>query len=708
MPNSYKTHTTDGTTTLFSFAEIDGWVSTGFIKVYLDGVLQTTGYSLVDLTTSTPKVQFTTAPAASKVLLISRETPSTVSSFQNNIVDFNNGSVLTEADLDNLAKGLLHVAQEAKDAGANSLGLAADGTWDAASRRIANVSSPIGPYDAVNKQYLDGYDLTGTAWTVPQSWTFTGNGSTTGFTWSSVGGPTPATTDAAMFIVEVGGVIQRPGASPNGDYTITTNAITFSEAPNNTVGIRVRNFGVARDIPVWGNPITFSGLVTAAEGITSPANCTFGGVDFGSLSASQVFVGEIPTNSGLSSNTVGIGKATLGTLATGSNCVAVGYSAATALISGNKNTSIGAFSSVGSTGSENTSVGYNAGYNASAANPNQSIYLGAEAKASGSVTNEIVIGYNATGDGSNTAVIGNTNTTQTKTRGNLVSTGSITSTGAMTANGNLSSTGTLSVTGAGTSSISGTLNVPAITGLTSLSATTLTGTTINGTNITATNSVTVGSATLSAPSGAAPMFAPRAWANFCSSVISTESNRTELTGTWVVESANVLVMNIANHGFAVNHVFRGILTGGYSDTLHFTVTTVVNTGQIKVTARVTDTVGNVNFPVTTPATGGNVAGIWKATIRSSGNVSSIVVMDNNLGRFAVNFTSPLPNANYSFIGTASNGNGTANTGAVANATLFEANRANGGAIEFSRKTVNCLEFWCSTGNPHSANFVVFA
>lgn len=56
----------------------------------------------------------------------------------------------------------------------------------------------------------------------------------------------------------------------------------------------------------------------------------------------------------------------------------------------------------------------------------------------------------------------------------------------------------------------------------------------------------------------------------------------------------------------------------------------------------------VNFDGTT-----NVAG--NCTIRASANVSSVA--DNSTGRFTVNFTSAMPDANYSFAVTGSRANG---------------------------------------------------
>jgi hypothetical protein len=72
-----------------------------------------------------------------------------------------------------------------------------------------------------------------------------------------------------------------------------------------------------------------------------------------------------------------------------------------------------------------SALGVNAGvYIADGASPNQtsntSIYLGAQTKAFASGdSNEIVIGYNATGAGTNTATLGNTSISQTKLRGRV-------------------------------------------------------------------------------------------------------------------------------------------------------------------------------------------------------------------------------------------------------------------------------------------------
>ena len=240
MPNplSYVLHTGTGSQTSFSFAGIDDYLSVTYIKVYLNDVLQTTGYTI---DAANENVNFSpTAPASGVKVKIARETPSTSSGFAGNIVDFSNGSVLTAEDLDKGFKGLLHIVQEANDTGSGALGKTTDQLgWNAATLPVKNAGYAIDPTDLVTKAQMDAVALYGAS-TIPQSWSTTGTGSQTSF---SLSNPAPSSTAADMFIVEVGGVIQRP----TDDYSITTNAIVFTTAPGNGLGIRVRNFGVARN-----------------------------------------------------------------------------------------------------------------------------------------------------------------------------------------------------------------------------------------------------------------------------------------------------------------------------------------------------------------------------------------------------------------------------------------------------------------------------
>lgn len=248
MPNSYVTFTGDGSNRTFSFAGIDDYLSTGYLKVYIDNSLVSSSNYTIDTSGSNENIVFTVgygAPAVGATVKISRETPNTSAGFASNIVDFTDGSVLTASDLDKGFKGMLHIVQEANDTGSGALPKTADGlAWDAGAKRITNGALGLDPLDYVTKSQLDAVALYGAPVTIPQAWAFTGNGSQTSFALTS---PTPNATNAELYIVEVGGILQRPGASPNGDYTISGGSLNFTTgAPGSGVGIRVRNFGVSR------------------------------------------------------------------------------------------------------------------------------------------------------------------------------------------------------------------------------------------------------------------------------------------------------------------------------------------------------------------------------------------------------------------------------------------------------------------------------
>lgn len=118
------------------------------IKVFVDGVEKTrpTHWDFLDSNT----IDFISHPASGAVIRIERQTPAVTRN-----VDFQDGSVLSEADLDNSARQIFFVAQEASDTANDAVRVSADGTIDAQSRRIKNVASPTVNTDAVNLGFLN-------------------------------------------------------------------------------------------------------------------------------------------------------------------------------------------------------------------------------------------------------------------------------------------------------------------------------------------------------------------------------------------------------------------------------------------------------------------------------------------------------------------------------------------------------------------------
>jgi hypothetical protein len=313
MPNplSYVLHNGTGAQTSFSFAGIDDYLSVTYIKVYLNDVLQTTGYTI---DAANELVNFSpTAPASGVIVKIARETPTTSAGFTGNVVDFSNGSVLTAEDLDKGFKGLLHIVQEANDTGSGALGKTTDQLgWNAAALPVKNAGYAIDPTDLVTKAQMDAISLYGAS-TIPQSWSFTGTGSQLSFTLS----PLPSSTAADMFIVEVGGVLQRPVD----DYSITTNALVFvaGSAPGSGIGIRVRNFGVARNALDVVPSSSITNAYMAANSI-STSNIQDDAVTAAKLADNSVFTAALQndavTQEKIADNAVGNDQLTVNSVST--------------------------------------------------------------------------------------------------------------------------------------------------------------------------------------------------------------------------------------------------------------------------------------------------------------------------------------------------------------------------------------------------------
>jgi trimeric autotransporter adhesin len=233
----------------------------------------------------------------------------------------------------------------------------------------------------------------------------------------------------------------------NGSFVITAKEVRPNQDLNTTSSVNFESLNLTN--------LTASGTVTAAEamfnGLVSQTG--LGGSTYFGEGAGVVDDLSANNNVGvgfqaLKSNTTGNGNTAIGYLSlfsntTGYNNTASGLQALRNNTEGRENTAIGYLSlfynatgynntasgyaslSYNTTGVDNTASGYLAGtYIADGNTANQtsstSIYLGADTKAlANGDTNEIVIGYAATGIGSNTVTLGNSSIVTTALRGNV-------------------------------------------------------------------------------------------------------------------------------------------------------------------------------------------------------------------------------------------------------------------------------------------------
>ena len=114
-------YTGDGSTTSYSITF--PFIDSTHIKAFINGV-ETTAFTI-----SSSTLTFTSAPANSAVIRIERQTPTNA-----RLVDFTDGSVLTESDLDKSADQNFYIAQEITDDSASKLGLDTDDKFDANSK----------------------------------------------------------------------------------------------------------------------------------------------------------------------------------------------------------------------------------------------------------------------------------------------------------------------------------------------------------------------------------------------------------------------------------------------------------------------------------------------------------------------------------------------------------------------------------------------
>lgn len=154
MANSFIEYTGDGTTQ--GFTVTFNYLAAADVKAFVNGS-PTTAFSLSGQT-----LTFNTAPPNQAAILIERDTPKA-----SRVVDFSDGAILSEADLDKNANQLFFISQEAIDTAERALSVDTatsqySATVSGSNRRITNVADPVNAQDVVTKNWLTTTYLTPT------------------------------------------------------------------------------------------------------------------------------------------------------------------------------------------------------------------------------------------------------------------------------------------------------------------------------------------------------------------------------------------------------------------------------------------------------------------------------------------------------------------------------------------------------------------
>lgn len=128
-----------------NFAFSIPYLSRDHIHVYINGE-ETTSWAFL----MAQVVRLDSGAALNDTVRVRRITP-----IDEPIVDYNNGSLLGEAQLDASALQSLYTAQESDDNASNTIHANAQLRWDALGRRIINIGTPVENGDAVNKEFAD-------------------------------------------------------------------------------------------------------------------------------------------------------------------------------------------------------------------------------------------------------------------------------------------------------------------------------------------------------------------------------------------------------------------------------------------------------------------------------------------------------------------------------------------------------------------------
>lgn len=230
MANTYVDYTASASQTDFAFSF--PYLEDTHVVVEIDGVDKTitTDFTIP----SVGLVRLNSGATAGQAVRVKR-----ISDFATDLVNFVNGSVLNEADLDRAYQHNRYLNEEAAEGNDASMQLVGGGTdFNAANKKIVNLASPTASNDATNKDYVDTrVALSTTNLSGFNKSTHTGDNTETEFTLSF----TAQIATPEAYRVTIDGVVQTPTTA----YSIntSTNKIAFTSAPPTSAEIVVVAMG---------------------------------------------------------------------------------------------------------------------------------------------------------------------------------------------------------------------------------------------------------------------------------------------------------------------------------------------------------------------------------------------------------------------------------------------------------------------------------
>jgi|DEB0MinimDraft_10_1074344.scaffolds.fasta_scaffold04492_2 hypothetical protein len=236
MPTTYVDYTATAAQTDFAFTF--PYLEDEHVIVEIDGSpISSSLFSLV--TSPSTKIVLNSGATAGQIVRVRRKSQPGV-----DLVDFENGSVLTESELDRAYLHNRYLNEEIGELNDASLQKEVGGTdWDAGGSKIKNVGAPTLTADATTKQYVDDKvnQLSSGASAPPTKWVFTGDaGANT--TYSVTGAEVNGDT---AYDVSVDGSVLEPTTDYTVDPDTDTLTIVNTLSGGEDIVVIERGFGVA-------------------------------------------------------------------------------------------------------------------------------------------------------------------------------------------------------------------------------------------------------------------------------------------------------------------------------------------------------------------------------------------------------------------------------------------------------------------------------